>query len=94
MPSEASELGTTGIAIRITGIDLAVTTLSVWPRMSGREEARPRRAERELSPAVGVYPDSNERFNASTVRVRSLRANSAATGFINRIMPKSSPSAT
>ena len=41
----------------------------------------------------GVYPDSSERFIDSRVRVRSLLANSAATGFINRITPKSSPSA-
>jgi hypothetical protein len=40
-----------------------------------------------------VYPDSSERLNDLTVRVRSLLANSAATGFINRIKPKSSPSA-
>ena len=41
-----------------------------------------------------VYPDSSERLNDLTVRVRSLLANSAANGFINRIKPKSSPSAT
>ena len=40
-----------------------------------------------------VYPDSSERLNDLMVRVRSLLANSAATGFINRIKPKSSPSA-
>ena len=40
-----------------------------------------------------VYPDSSERLNDLTVRVRSLLAKSAATGFINRIKPKSSPSA-
>jgi hypothetical protein len=43
--------------------------------------------------AVAGYPDSSERLNDLTVRVRSLLANSAATGFINRIKPKSSPSA-
>ena len=37
--------------------------------------------------------DSSERLNDLTVRVRSLLANSAATGFINRMKPKSSPSA-
>jgi len=42
---------------------------------------------------VRVYPDSSERLNDLTVRVRSLLAISAATGFINRITPKSSPSA-
>ena len=41
-----------------------------------------------------VYPDSSERLNDLAVRVRSLLASSAATGFINRIKPKSSPSAT
>ena len=41
----------------------------------------------------GSYPDSSERLNDLTVRDRSLLANSAATGFINRINPKSSPSA-
>ena len=40
-----------------------------------------------------VYPDSSDRLNDSRVRVRSLLANSVATGFINRIRPKSSPSA-
>ena len=35
------------------------------------------------------YPDSSERLNDSTVRARSLLANRAATGFINRITPKS-----
>lgn len=38
-------------------------------------------------------PDSSERLNDLTVRARSLRASSAATGFINRIKPKSSPCA-
>jgi len=42
----------------------------------------------------GVCSDSSDRLNDSTVRHRSLLANSAATGFINRIKPKSSPSAT
>src|SRR5947209_5450614 len=37
---------------------------------------------------------SSERLNDSMVRTRSLLAISAATGFINRIMPKRSPSAT
>jgi hypothetical protein len=40
-----------------------------------------------------AYRDSSERLNDLTVRVRSLLANSAATGFIKRIKPKSSPSA-
>ena len=31
---------------------------------------------------VAVYSDSSERLNDLTVRVRSLLANSAATGFI------------
>ncbi len=54
-----------------------------------------RRAGRaRSSQALRVYPDSSERLNDLTVRVRSLLANSAATGFINRIKPKSSPSAT
>jgi hypothetical protein len=35
-----------------------------------------------------VYRDSSERLNDSMVRARSLLANSAATGFINRIKPK------
>ena len=47
-----------------------------------------------LARLLRVYPDSSERLNDLTVRVRSLLANSAATGFINRIKPKSSPSAT
>jgi hypothetical protein len=40
-----------------------------------------------------LYPDSSERLSDLRVRVRSLLANSAATGLINRITPKSSPSA-
>ena len=53
-----------------------------------------RRSDNFIEPRPGtVYPDSSERLNDSTVRVRSLLANRAATGFINRIMPKSSPSA-
>jgi hypothetical protein len=63
---------------------------------SGTEEIRLlRRARRaRVARLSGVYPDSSERLNDSTVRVRSLLANSAATGFINRITPKRSPSAT
>jgi hypothetical protein len=54
-----------------------------------------RRAGRaRVARLLRVYPDSSERLNDLTVRVRSLLANSAATGFINRIKPKSSPSAT
>ena len=52
-----------------------------------------RRAGRARARLLRVYPDSSERLNDLTVRVRSLLANSAATGFINRIKPKSSPSA-
>jgi hypothetical protein len=48
----------------------------------------------EVARLLRVYPDSSERLNDLTVRVRSLLANSAATGFINRIKPKRSPSAT
>ena len=40
------------------------------------------------------YADSSERFRDPTVRARSLFAMSAAIGLINRIQPKSSPSAT
>jgi hypothetical protein len=57
---------------------------------SGAEEIRLLRS-REMRQS---YPDSSERLNDLTVRVRSLLANSAATGFINRIKPKRSPSAT
>jgi hypothetical protein len=57
---------------------------------SGTEEIRLLRS-RETRQS---YPDSSERLNDLTVRVRSLLANSAATGFINRIKPKRSPSAT
>ena len=54
-----------------------------------------RRAGRaRVATLLRVYPDSSERLNDLTVRVRSLLANSAATGFINRIKPKRSPSAT
>jgi hypothetical protein len=38
--------------------------------------------------------DATTNLNDSTVRARSLLANMAARGFINRIIPKSSPSAT
>ena len=46
------------------------------------------------SPDPRLYSDSSDRFNASTVRARSLLASRAATGFISRIAPKSSPSPT
>jgi hypothetical protein len=42
---------------------------------------------------VEVGAGGSERFNERMVRVRSLLASSAATGFISRIRPKSSPSA-
>jgi hypothetical protein len=48
----------------------------------------------QSSQGVGVYPDSSERLSDSSVRVRSRLASSAATGFINRINPRRSPSAT
>jgi hypothetical protein len=62
---------------------------------AGMEEIRLlRRAGRaRVARLLRVYPDSSERLNDLTVRVRSLLANSSATGFINRIKPKSSPSA-
>ena len=52
-----------------------------------------RHGRARVATLLWVYPDSSERLNDLTVRVRSLLANSAATGFINRIKPKSSPSA-
>ena len=40
-----------------------------------------------------AYPDSSDRLKDLRVRVRSAFANNAAAGFMNRIQPKSSPTA-
>lgn len=75
----------------------------LWPRARRRpgsgsgtvgrrrgQRPRPRSGFRDV--AVG-YSDSRERLSALRVRVRSRFAISAAAGFINRIQPKSSPTA-
>ena len=61
-------------------------------RVKGK--AGTRRWVRTRSQRLVIYFDSSERLNDLMVRARSLLASSAATGFINRIKPKRSPSAT
>ena len=51
-------------------------------------------AGRTATSSLAVYSDFSERLNDSMVRDRSTFAISAATGFINRMTPKRSPSAT
>lgn len=51
-------------------------------------------AGRTATASLAVYSDFSERLNDSMVRDRSTFAISAATGFINRMTPKRSPSAT
>jgi hypothetical protein len=50
--------------------------------------SRPKRPRRR-----SAYPDSSDRLKDLRVRVRSAFASNAAAGFMNRIQPKSSPTA-
>jgi hypothetical protein len=96
--SSSEQLSSSATSRTVSGAGQSTTEVSLvlggHCNITGAADAFTPAWRARVARLLRVYPDSSDRLNDLTVRVRSLLANRAATGFINRIKPKSSPSAT